>query len=389
MIVVKKFGGSSVATLEHIKKVANFIKKSGDKKVVVVVSAMGKTTNNLLSKVQEISPNKSCDREIDQLLSTGEIESVSLLALRLNKIGVPAVSLNGRQAKIHTNSQFGNAHINSIDINQIVYYLKQKKVVVVAGFQGVDKFGNITTLGRGGSDTTAVALASALKADCQIYSDIDGIYRCNPHYYNSKKIIKEIDYDSMLEMAFNGTKAMEVRAVEIAKKYDTKIYLSKSLNMNKNKGTYILKKDFEYVKIQSLSVKENLEFIKISFKKDEEKNCDVIYKLLKLDCNFDSFKKREFNNKIEYTFCIENKKLKDLKKIFKGKRITHKNLSKITLVGSGIATHPKLILKIEKTLQKSDIEIKNIDLSEIAISLFVNNENLKDAVNILAKFFKL
>ncbi|MGL5710681.1 aspartate kinase [Cetobacterium sp.] len=239
MRVVLKYGGSSVATLEKIEKIANYIKSLKEKveEIVIVVSAMGKTTDELLKKAQYFSstPNK---RELDMLISTGEQQSIALLSLALNSIGCEAVSYTGYQIGLKTNGEHGDSEIISLDTELLEKTLKSNKVVIVAGFQGVNEIGDITTLGRGGSDTTAVALAGFLKCECKIYTDVDGVYTEDPRKSNTAKKISKISYDDMEKMSRNGAKVMETRAVMIGKKYGVSIFVGESLGSDN--GTYIM-----------------------------------------------------------------------------------------------------------------------------------------------------
>ena len=238
MRVVLKYGGSSVSTLEKIKKIAEYIKelKREIAEIVVVVSAMGKMTDELLEKAFYFSdtPNK---RELDMLLSVGEQQSIALLSLALNSLGCEAISYTGLQVRINTSGEYGNSDIVKIDTELIEKALKENKIVVIAGFQGVNSIGDITTLGRGGSDTTAVAIAGVLGCECKIYTDVDGVFTDDPNKNSSAKKIDVISYDEMEKMALNGAKVMEVKAVRIGKKYGVPIYVGKSLG--EKKGTYI------------------------------------------------------------------------------------------------------------------------------------------------------
>ena len=239
MIIVQKYGGTSVASLEKISAIAKELKElSKNFKLVVVVSAMGKKTNELLAKANSLD-EKANGRELDALLSTGEIETASLLALALSKEGIKAKSLSGRQAGIYTNSSHNKAYIEKIDCKKLYEHLKDSDVLVVAGFQGIDSTGNITTLGRGGSDTTAVAIASVLNAPCEIYTDVAGIHTINPKDFKKAKTLKSANYDQIISLAFSGAKVIDIRAIEIAKKYNTPVFVGQSLEKDKSKGTFI------------------------------------------------------------------------------------------------------------------------------------------------------
>lgn len=390
MIVVKKFGGSSVATLDHIKKVANFIKRTkGDNQIVVVVSAMGKTTNALIEKAKTLStaPNP---RELDQLLSTGELQSVALLAIELHKLGLNAFSMSGKQAGIRTNSRYGRAFITKIDTKNILRHLECGDIVVVAGFQGFAPNGDTTTLGRGGSDTTAVALASALNAQCEIYSDIDCIYSCDPRYHNTRHPLHTIDYDYMLEMAFYGTKAMEVRAVELAKKYNVEIYTGRSLKVDKTKGTMITstKEQFENVKIINISIKDDMQFISLSQPNSTGENIFVFFALHGL--NLTMFNSSFYANKPIYQFSLENSFFESHKKALrKCGKIKALNGAIITLVGSGFATHPIFVSKVIELLKKNEIEIIGLNIGQLNMTFFIKENQINNCVELFANKFKL
>ena len=221
MLIVKKFGGTSVGNKERILNVAKRCiedyQKGND--VVVVLSAMGKSTDELIDMAKDINPTPS-KREMDMLMTTGEQVSVSLMAMAMGSLGVPAISLNAFQVAMHTTHRYGNAQLKRIDTDRIRNELEQRKIVLVTGFQGIDKFDNVTTLGRGGSDTTAVALAAALHADaCEIYTDVDGVYTADPRYVKKARKLAEITYDEMLDLAALGAGVLHSRSVELAKKY--------------------------------------------------------------------------------------------------------------------------------------------------------------------------
>lgn len=232
MLIVKKFGGTSVADKERIFNVARRCLEDYNKgnDVVVVLSAMGKHTDELITQAKIINPNPS-QREMDMLLSIGEQMSVAFMAMAFETMDVPAVSLNAYQAKIHTTNVHGNAKITNIETDRIMDELKQRKIVIVTGFQGITENNDITTLGRGGSDTTAVALAAALDADaCEIYTDVDGVYTADPRKVPTARKLSEISYDDMLQMALNGAEVLHSRCVELAKKYSIPLVVRSSMN---------------------------------------------------------------------------------------------------------------------------------------------------------------
>lgn len=239
MLIVKKFGGTSVADKERIFNVAKRCLEdyNNGHDVVVVLSAMGKHTDELIAQAKAINPNPS-EREMDMLLSIGEQMSVAFMAMALEAMGIPAVSLNAFQAKIHTTNVHGNAKITNIETDRILDELKQRKIVIVTGFQGITENNDITTLGRGGSDTTAVALAAALDADaCEIYTDVDGVYTADPRKVPTARKLSEISYDDMLQMALNGAEVLHSRCVELAKKYSIPLVVRSS--MNHTEGTVV------------------------------------------------------------------------------------------------------------------------------------------------------
>ena len=239
MLIVKKFGGTSVADKERIfaaaKRCLEDYNKGND--VVIVLSAMGKHTDELIRQAKEINPNPS-EREMDMLLSIGEQMSVAFMAMAFETMDIPVVSLNAFQAKIHTTSEHGNAKITNIETDRIEAELKERKIVIVTGFQGIAENGDITTLGRGGSDTTAVALAAALQADaCEIYTDVDGVYTADPRKVPAARKLAEITYDDMLHMALNGAEVLHSRCVELAKRFNIPLVVRSS--MNRTEGTVV------------------------------------------------------------------------------------------------------------------------------------------------------
>ena len=250
MLVVKKFGGTSVGNAERIQNVANRIAKEYRKgnDVVVVLSAMGKTTDVLIDQAKELNPNPP-KREMDMLFTIGEQQSVALMAMALDAIGIPAVSLNAFQVAMHTTKVYGNARLKKIDTARIRHELESKKVVIVTGFQGINRYDDYTTLGRGGSDTTAVALAAALHADmCEIYTDVDGVYTADPRIVKNAFKLDEITYDEMLDLATLGAGVLHNRSVEMAKKYGVQLVVRSSLN--ESEGT-VLK---EEVKVERMLI---------------------------------------------------------------------------------------------------------------------------------------
>lgn len=388
MLIVEKYGGSSVATTNQIKDIAKHIKEEvlRGNKMVVVVSAMGKTTNNLIALSKEItsSPNK---REMDRLMSTGELQSISLLSIALNDIGIKAVSLSGEQAGIMTDENFSHAFIKQIDIKRVQKYLNQNAVVIVAGFQGITKRGEITTLGRGGSDTTAVAIASALGCSCNIYTDVFAVCTTDPKLYPNAKRQTKITFDEMMELAVGGAKVLETRSVELAKIYNVDLYLGKSLETDKTKGTYIMsKKNFEDVVVTGVAVKENM--ISVTATETDFKNINSKVEFLK-NRNIEFLSILNQGEKTLLSFVIPSTDIEEVKNTFLDGIEVRDSLSKITVVGTGLATHSKLVVDMFYELTKNNITVFNMSLSEISISFTIDKSLTNKTVNILARLFSL
>lgn len=393
---VKKFGGSSIADDEQIYKIAEEIKQNfGKFKQVIVLSARGKTTNQLLS-ICDVFGNQKSGREVDQLLATGEIQSVSLLCIRLNEIGVPAISMSGLQAGIRTTSDYGSAKIISIDIEKLKKYLNDGFVVVVAGFQGVDEFDNITTLGRGGSDTTAVALASVLGYDCEIFTDVSGVFRMDPALCPEAKKIPLVDYDEMLEMASGGAKVLEVRCVEIAKKYGTEIYIGKALD-SKMEGTVVGNKVdiIENMPITNVSVKDDIALFDIRYSSKEACTiCNIVSIIDNAKIPFKMFNQTIDEMGFIVRFCVANDRsdelLSKLKELGESvKCVVNNDVAKVTMVGIGFATHTEIAKKVFEILYLNDIECKNIDISQLTMSFIIDKKYAKSIAKILGKEFDL
>ena len=500
MIIVQKYGGTSVASLEKISAIAKELKEiAKDLKIVVVVSAMGKKTNELLEKATFLD-EKATGREVDALLSTGEIETASLLALALKKEGVKAKSLSGRQAGIFTSLSHNKAYIEKIDCKNLLRHLKVSDVLVVAGFQGMNSLGDITTLGRGGSDTTAVALASALNAPCEIYTDVAGVHTTNPKDFEKAKSLKFINYDEIIELAFSGAKVLDVRAIEIAKKYNTPVFVGQSLEKDKSKGTYIFsshldqtsflktakqkenhsdKKDHSSKDLCSNKNKENTKNVHFAKQKgilkcknnslyaslfeiliksilhylqkillENCQKCDFLcskprfyncHKTKKNKCfhftkqptedfcdskqDFESpvitglatknirllsiqtSQQKEFFEKIcekslflemfsqnekSISFACAEDSFENVKQTFASfSPNTSKSLVKITLVGSALATHPKIIAKIFASLETADVKVISSELSDLSLSIVISPRYKDIAIKTLCQNLNL
>jgi len=399
-LVVQKYGGSSVGTIEKIKNVARRVAKrrqAGDQ-VVVVVSAMGKTTNMLVGMAEEISENPPT-REMDMLMSTGEQISISLLSIALKELGFDSISMTGFQAGILTGGRHTNARITNIEISNVREELDKGKIVVVAGFQGVNENGNITTLGRGGSDTTAVALAAKLSCDCEIYTDVEGIYTVDPRLYTEAKKLKTISYEEMMEMASLGAGVMHTRSVEIGQKFNVPIYVA--LSTEERPGTYIKERDasMEEKVITGLSVSDDDIMITINGIPYSAKVVSGLFeKLAKKDVNIDMISQTApYDGFINISFTTNKGDLNSIKEVisvFKKENggvaaEIDEEITKLSVVGNGMRTHAGVAAKMFKILAENDIEFKQVTTSEIRISYTINPKDKIKAVNAVAKVFDL
>lgn len=400
MRVVVKYGGSSVATIEKITSIAKYISelKKEFNEIVVVASAMGKTTDELIKKAKEITPNPNT-RELDSLLSTGEQQTVALLAMALNSIGIDAISLTGIQAGIKTVGIHTKSKIKSIDKDKLEKYLNENKVVIVAGFQGFDEFGDITTLGRGGSDTSAVALAATLGCECRIYTDVDGIYNVDPRLYPDAKRLEKISYEEMMEMAHLGAGVMETRAVEIGKKFGVPIFVGKSLSQEG--GTYIVDKSFilEEKLVTGVSIrKEIIVTTTLNVVYSPNKVAKIFSILNNYGVNIDMIAQNiGKDNKFELSFSsipsesyLLEKAIAEIKINFPEVMIEHRdNLSMLSLVGVGMINNSGIAGKFFTALSNENIEFYQITTSEISISCSIKREDLELAIKATAKEFNL
>jgi aspartate kinase len=400
--VVQKYGGTSVGDVERIRNVARRVVNTRNQghEVVVVVSAMAGETDKLIHLAQQVTPTPD-EREMDVLISTGEQVSIALLAIALKDMGTEAKSYLGFQIKIATDSVFGKARITSIDSEKMRQDLKEGRVVVVAGFQGVDDSGNITTLGRGGSDTSAVAVAAALEADvCEIYTDVDGVYTTDPNVYAKARKLSKISYDEMLEMASLGAKVLQIRSVEFAKKYDVPIHVRSSFN--NNPGTIVCKEDKEMEKVVVSGVTYNKNEAKI------EVMClpdipGVVAKLFKpiADANIvvDMIIQTSSTEKgcadVAFTvpksdFAKTLQIVKETNKEFVGKEVKfNEDIAKISIVGVGMRSHSNVATQMFSALAKEGINIHMISTSEIKISCIIDSKYTELAVRALHDAFEL
>ena len=400
MLIVKKFGGSSVADKERILNVAERCveeyKKGND--VVVVLSAMGKTTDHLIDMAHDINPNPS-KREMDMLLATGEQTSVALMSMAMATLGVPSVSLNAFQVAMHTSSSYGNARFKRIDSDRIRHELDNKKIVIVTGFQGVNKYDDITTLGRGGSDTTAVALAAALHADaCEIYTDVEGVYTADPRVVPNAKKMKEITYDEMLELATLGAKVLHNRSVEMAKKYGVQLVVRSSLN--NNEGTIVREEvNMEKMLVSGVAADKNATRIAVIGLKDEPGIAFHLFNALaKYNINVDIILQsvgRNGTKDISFTVAEDeaDEAVAIIQKSFPkseyNKIDEEKDVAKISIVGAGMMTHPGVAASMFEALYDAGVNIKMISTSEIRVTVLIDEKYTEKALNAVHDKFAL
>lgn len=400
MLIVKKFGGSSVADKERIYRVARRCIEDYKKghQVVVVLSAMGDTTDELLEKAKEINPNAS-KRELDMLLTTGEQVSVSLMAMAINALGVPAVSLNAFQVMMYSTSTYGNARFKKVDTERIYHELESGKIVIVTGFQAVNKYDDYATLGRGGSDTTAVALASVLHADqCEIYTDVDGVYTADPRIVKNARKLEAVTYDEMLELAAHGAKVLHNRSVEMAKKYGVQLVVRSSLN--ENEGT-IVKETVKMERMLVTGVAGEKDIVRISVIGIDDKP-GVAFKifntLAKNKINIDIILQsigREGTKDISFTVAESDLEaalnvLEEHKEALTIKEVKYKkDVAKVSVVGDGMMSNPGVAAQMFEALYNSRININMISTSEIRITVLIAESDLDKALNAVHEEFGL
>ncbi len=399
MLIVKKFGGTSVADKERIFNVAQRCiedyKKGND--VIVVLSAMGKQTDVLLEMARDMNPNAP-KRELDMLMTTGEQTSVALMAIAMHSLGVPAISLNAFQVAMHTTSVAGNARLTKIDKERIRHELEQRKIVIVTGFQGISKYDDYTTLGRGGSDTTAVALAAALHADaCEIYTDVDGVFTADPRIVKEAKKIDEITYDEMLELASLGAGVLHNRSVEMAKKYGVQLVVRSSLNTTE--GTIVKEEvKMEKMLVSGVASDKNVARIAVIGLEDQP---GVAFKLFRHlanhNVNVDMILQsigRGNTKDISFTVTEDmadvavetverhrsgSLKCQDVK--------VNKNVSKVSVVGAGMQTNPGVAAQMFEALYDANVNIQQISTSEIRVTVLIDRADTDKAMNAVHKEF--
>ena len=400
MLIVKKFGGTSVADKERIYNVAERCledyREGND--VVVVLSAMGKMTDVLIDQAKEINPNPP-KRALDMLLVTGEQTSVALMEMAFNKLGISAVSLNAFQVAMHTTSVYGNARIKRIDTERIRHELEAKRIVIVTGFQGINKYDDFTTLGRGGSDTTAVALAAALHADkCEIYTDVDGVYTADPRIVPKARKLKEISYDEMLDLATLGAGVLHNRSVEMARKYGVELVVRSSLN--RNEGTTVREVNkVERMLVSGVAADKNATRISVIGLEDKP---GIAFKLFdyiaKAGINVDMILQsigRE--NKKDISFTVDEntaddavKALEEHAKSLNAERIdVKKKVAKVSVVGAGMMSNPGVAAKMFECLFNAGINIRMISTSEIRVTVLIDEGDCERAVQAVHEGFGL
>ncbi len=400
-LIVKKFGGSSLATPEHIKNIAKKVveDKQKNNSIVVVVSASGDTTDNLISLAKKMHPNPP-HREMDMLVSTGEIVSSALMAMAIDNLGEQAVSLTGPQIGIMTDSIHTKASIRKVKTERITDELKKGKIVVVAGFQGKDDQDEITTLGRGGSDTTAIALAIALKADvCEIFTDVEGIYTTDPRIVSDAHKIKTISYDEMLEMASSGAQVMQSRSIELASKYKLKLHVRSSFN--KKGGTIIMEEQESMEKVFVRGVVAAKDEARVTIHDIPNKPGVAAYifgELGKEKINVDMIiQSSDHQGKSDISFTVNETSLSQTlgvmekaKEHLKAKRVSsNSNIGKIAVVGVGMKTNAGIAGKMFEALARENINIEMITTSEIRISCAIKRDLCDKAIKALHKEFEL
>ena len=400
MLIVKKFGGSSVADKERIFHVAERCAKDyrEGNQLIIVLSAMGKTTDGLIARAHEIDPNPP-KRELDMLLTTGEQISVALMAMAFHVLGIPAVSLNAAQVAMHTTSVYGAAKLKRIDTERIRHELDSRRVVIITGFQGVNKYEDLTTLGRGGSDTTAVALAAALHADaCEIYTDVDGVYTADPRIVPDAIKLKEVSYDEMLELASLGAKVLHNRSVEMAKKYGVQLVVLSSLT--EEPGTVVKENArVERMLISGVAADKNTARISIIGVKNEPGIAFKIFNILARNhINVDIIIQsvgREDRKDISFTVARTDLQetmtlLNENKAAITAQDVTcEQDVAKISIVGAGMLSNPGVAAKMFEALYAANINIKMIATSEIRITVLIDEIDANRAVRTVHDTFRM
>ena len=400
MLIVKKFGGSSVADKEKLFNVAKRCIEDYEKghDIIVVLSAMGKTTDQLLTKAHEIDYNPP-KRELDMLLVTGEQVSVALMAMAMHSLGVPAISLNAAQVAMRTTGAYTKAKLKKIEAERIRHELDARKIVIVTGFQGINRYDDMTTLGRGGSDTTAVAIAAALHADrCEIYTDVEGVYTADPRIVPNARKLPEVSYDEMLEFASLGAKVLHNRSVEMAKKYGVELVVLSSLT---NAPGTIVKEEtkVERMLVSGVAVDRNTARISVLGVQDKPGIAFRIFNMLaKNQINVDIIIQsvgREGTKDITYTVARTDLAetldiLNDNLEMMTGSRITYdETVAKVSIIGAGMVSNPGVAAKMFEALANGNVNIKMIATSEIRITVLIDENDANRAMRLVHDAFDL
>lgn len=400
MLVVKKFGGSSVADTERIFNVARRCIEDYNRgnDVVVVLSAMGKTTDGLIARAHEISDHPP-KRELDMLLTTGEQVSVALMAMAIQSLGVPAVSLNAAQIRMKTTSAYGQAKLKRIDTERIKNELDARKIVVITGFQGINKFDDMTTLGRGGSDTTAVALAAVLHADtCEIFTDVDGVYTADPRIVPNARKLPEISYDEMLEFASLGAKVLHNRSVEMAKRYNVQLVVLSSLV--RTEGTVVKESTkMEKMLVSGVAADKNTARISVIGVLDEPGIAFKVFNLLarhhiNADIIIQSVGQEGRKN---ISFTVARTDLQEAMTVLNENResLTAQSVecaadvAKISIIGAGMTSNPGVAARMFEALYSANINIRMIATSEIRITVLIDEKDTNRAMRVVHDAFSL
>ncbi len=400
-LIVQKYGGTSVADLDRIRNVAGRVARiyEAGNDIVVVLSAMAGVTDKIIAMAHQASPNPP-KRELDVLLATGEQTTAALLTMVLNSMNLPAQSLLGFQARVLTDHTYGNARIHEIDATRIQQLLSERKIVVVAGFQGCDSNGNITTLGRGGSDTTAVAISAAIKADsCEIYTDVDGVYTADPNICKTARKLPRITYDEMMEMASLGAKVLQIRSVEFAKKYNVPVHVRSSFS--EEEGTMVVNTDAEMEKLVVTGVTYNKKDARITLTRVQDKpgiasriftpiaDAGILVDMIIQNTRSEGLTDLTFTvSKADFQQAMEIER-NVAEEIGAEAVIGDENIAKISVTGVGMRNHSGVASKMFTALAKENINILMISTSEIRISCVIEEKYAELAVRVLHSAFGL
>ena len=398
-ITVLKFGGTSVGDFDKIRAIANYLKERINlgEKLVVVVSAMGKTTDHLLESVQQLSKTPK-ESALAMLLTTGEQQTISYLSIVLNDLNIAATALTGAQAGIKTKGHHLKSKIITIDSSLIKQKLEHNDCLIVAGFQGINEFNEMTTLGRGGSDTSAVALAASLNVPCEIYTDVAGVFGTDPRLYPNVKQLPQLSYEEMMEMSSLGAGVLETRSIEIAMNYQIPIYLAKTLS--KQKGTWIMSQDeiIERKAVTGVALDQNMQYVTIHYPMNDARLIKMIFNALELGMiNVDMISQIVNEEGLQISFTMKDTDTTQITKIFEEIKTTYpsliynmqSNYVKISVIGSGMKDMSGVASKVFITLIDEEIPFYQVTTSEISISYVIDKQHGKKAVQTLCEAFQI